>query len=72
MTNDARSKTDVGPYVYGIRWRRCKDCSLRVWETKRGKLSRHIAKPEHEGEDPFALSSSSIHHSTPRCDGSGS
>ena len=52
----------------GIRRRRCAVCRQRVWETKRGKLSRHMPKPDREGEDPIAASS--FEARGPRCEGS--
>lgn len=61
---------EVGPIIQGIRWRRCAVCRQRVWETKRGKLSRHMPKPDREGEDPIAASS--FEARGPRCEGSGS
>lgn len=50
------------------RWRRCPTCKRRVWLTKRGKLCKHI-DDGHEGADPFAVLSSGIPQSVPRCDG---
>jgi len=57
-----------GIRLKGIRWRRCAVCRQRVWETKRGKLSRHMPKPDREGEDPIAASS--FEARGPRCEGS--
>jgi len=70
MRPDDYAHLDFGPLIHGIRWRRCAVCRQRVWETKRGKLSRHMPKPDREGEDPIAASS--FEARGPRCEGSGS
>jgi hypothetical protein len=63
---------DVGPYIGGIRWRRCTACLQRVWETRRGKLSRHVRQSDYIGVDAIAASSLGHPLDVPRCEGSGS
>lgn len=66
-------RQDRGQLPWGT-WRRCKSCGFRVWETKRGKLCRHVPEAR-EGDtsaDPMAKLSGGNYKAAQRCEGSGS